>query len=218
MRLSTLPAIGSDGASTTSRAGGASAGSDGRSSDSDGGSRLGRAARTVALGVLAGALAYLAVRRRRSLDVDSVGEESRDVADDLLPDDVEIGENLPSDGAVLGDEFLPDEVREPGVDGEAEELEPEESEPERGEEGERESHDTEPTDVVEELPGEDRSAEELAELAEENLQETPAEPGEMTVEDDVVDEVTGDGKVDELLDEDAVDDETEEDGREDERE
>lgn len=46
----------------------------------------------------------------------------------------------------------------------------------------------------EELPGTDRSAEEIEERAEDDVEETPAEPGEMTVDEDVVDDVV-DGDV-----------------------
>lgn len=51
----------------------------------------------------------------------------------------------------------------------------------------------EESDVAdEELPGEDRSPEELEERTEEDIQEEPAEPGEMNIGEDVAEEVVDD--------------------------
>jgi polyhydroxyalkanoate synthase len=51
------------------------------------------------------------------------------------------------------------------------------------------------------LPGEDRSTAEIAERAEENVEEEPAPPGEMAVDEDVVEEIVDEGAEDVPADE-----------------
>lgn len=154
------------------------------SPSADRSSRAGLARKALAA-LVAGAAAYLVVRRVRDLrpSVDDIPE----IVDEATPID---GETIPigePDGESEDAGDVIDEATE-RIDDATERIDGDETE------GGSAANDLADADAIQD---EARSAEEITERAEENVQAEPAEPGEMTVDEDVADDLVDDAEDDE---------------------
>lgn len=165
-------------------------------------------ARKLLAALAVGAAAYLVVRRLRSLPVVPSADDVRDRAVDVSLEDPwtipigEPGEELEAvDAEPSAEEALPDE---PGADDRSDEPDVDESPAETGTDEQPAGSGTDELPEDDLLTDEGRSDEEITERAEEEIQEGPAEPGEMAVDEEVVDDL-----VDEDVEEDEGSDESE---------
>ena len=142
--------------------------------------------RKAALGLGVLALAYFASRRAGSGEV-APDELWESASDGLIGDDDE------SMTEFVGREIAGEEDAE---DAEEQREDATEDAAGAGDDVESESDTTESgaEPIAETLAGEERSDEEIEERAEENAHEQPAEPGEMHVDEEVVDEVVDGGE------------------------